>query len=457
MAVRLLDLALFRVGSESYTRDNGSFGLATVRRDHVRTSGDLVRFDYRAKSGQRRIQEVADAEIAPIVRTLKRRHDGNPELLAYRNGSGWRDVRSEDVNAYVKELAGDGFTAKDFRTWHGTVFAAVALAAGGEVPAAQAARRRRITAAVKEVAAELGNTPAVARASYVDPRLLDRYEEGVTITPRLAETGRRRSRRSRVPRRGRGRRPRAPGERFPPARRRLSAPFARLAEREQQSLRRGWRSAGCACPRPRSKSPRPTTVTCSCACSTRHWTRSTDAEIPFLLIGGIGSAVYGRDQGTRDIDVFVRPETARKVLDVLRERGFETKEVAERWLSKAIKHGVLVDVIFRSSRDILLGDEMFERAEVMPFRGRMVRIAPPEDLIVMKACAMSEDTSRYWYDAVSIIAHTELDWDYLVERARQHGARRMLSLLLFATSLDIVVPSEPIETLHDAIGTGRPA
>ena len=181
------------------------------------------------------------------------------------------------------------------------------------------------------------------------------------------------------------------------------------------------------------------------------------AGIPFLLIGGVGSAVYGRDQGTRDIDVFVRPETARKVLEVLRARGFDTKEVAERWLSKAIKHGVLVDVIFRSSRDILLGEEMLARARVMPFRGRMVPIAPPEDLIVMKACAMSEDTSRYWYDAVSIIAHTELDWDYLVARAREHGARRLLSLLLFATSLDIVVPSEPIETLHEAIGRGRHA
>ena len=181
------------------------------------------------------------------------------------------------------------------------------------------------------------------------------------------------------------------------------------------------------------------------------------AGIPFLLIGGVGSAVYGRDQGTRDIDVFVRPETARRVLEVLGAGGFDTKEVAERWLSKAIKHGVLVDVIFRSSRDILLGDEMLARARVMPFRGRMVPIAPPEDLIVMKACAMSEDTSRYWYDAVSIIAHTELDWDYLVARAREHGARRLLSLLLFATSLDIVVPSEPIETLHEAIGRGRHA
>lgn len=185
-AVRLLDLGLFRVGSESYARANGSFGLATIRRDHVRTSGDAVRFDYRAKSGQRRVQEIHDADVVRVVRTLKRRRDDNPELLAYRNGAGWRDVRSEDVNAYVKELAGNGFSAKDFRTWHGTLVAAVALAASGEVPEAATARRRRVAEAVKEVAAELGNTPAVARASYIDPRLLDRYEEGVTIREALA-------------------------------------------------------------------------------------------------------------------------------------------------------------------------------------------------------------------------------------------------------------------------------
>jgi DNA topoisomerase IB len=187
VAVRLLDLALFRVGSESYTRDHGSFGLATVRRDQVRTSGDVVRFDYRAKSGQRRIHEVRDAELAPIVRTLKRRRDDHAELLAYRGGAGWHDVRSEDVNAYVKELAGEGYSAKDFRTWHGTLFAAVALAVGGEVPGTQAARRRRISEAVKQVALELGNTPSVARASYIDPRLLDRYEEGFTIGGALAD------------------------------------------------------------------------------------------------------------------------------------------------------------------------------------------------------------------------------------------------------------------------------
>jgi predicted nucleotidyltransferase len=181
------------------------------------------------------------------------------------------------------------------------------------------------------------------------------------------------------------------------------------------------------------------------------------ARIPFLFIGGIGSAVYGRDQGTRDIDVFVRPETSRRVLDVLGRRGFETHEVYERWLSKAIKDGVLVDVIFRSSRDILLGEEMLERARTVLFRGRTIPVAPPEDLVVMKASAMSEDTSRYWYDAAAIIAATELDWDYLVARARQHGARRLLSLLLFATSIDIVVPSGPIDTLYEAIATGSPA
>jgi predicted nucleotidyltransferase len=176
-----------------------------------------------------------------------------------------------------------------------------------------------------------------------------------------------------------------------------------------------------------------------------------DAEIPFLLIGGVGSAVFGRDRGTRDIDLFVRPESARKVLDVLAERGFDTKVEYEHWLYKAFKQGVLVDVIFRSSRDILLGEEMLERSRVMPFRGREVPVAPPEDLVVMKAIATSEDTPRYWYDALAIIAQTELDWDYLVARAKQHGARRVLSLLLFADSIDLVVPPVPIDALYDAI------
>ncbi|HSJ50037.1 MAG TPA: nucleotidyltransferase [Actinomycetota bacterium] len=177
-----------------------------------------------------------------------------------------------------------------------------------------------------------------------------------------------------------------------------------------------------------------------------------DAGIPFLLIGGIGSAVFGRDRGTEDIDLFVRPENAPKVLEVLSERGFRTKVEYPHWLSKGFKHGVLVDVISRSSGDILLDEQMLARARSVRFRGRTVPVASPEDLVVMKAVAANEDTPRYWYDAVAIVAHTELDWGYLVERARRHGVRRILSLLLFADSLDLVVPRAPIEALYEATG-----
>jgi predicted nucleotidyltransferase len=182
-----------------------------------------------------------------------------------------------------------------------------------------------------------------------------------------------------------------------------------------------------------------------------------EAGIQFLLIGGVGSCVFGRDRGTRDIDVFVRPETAEDALAALAARGFRTKKEYEHWLYKAWKDDVLVDVIFRSSRDILLDQEMLDRARMVTFRGREVPVAPPEDLVVMKAIAASEDTPRYWYDAIAMIAQTELDWDYLVARARQRGARRILSLLLFADSVDLVVPPEPIEALFEAVGSRRPA
>jgi predicted nucleotidyltransferase len=182
-----------------------------------------------------------------------------------------------------------------------------------------------------------------------------------------------------------------------------------------------------------------------------------EAGIQFLLIGGVGSCVFGRDRGTSDIDVFVRPESAESALEALAARGFRTKREYEHWLYKGWKDDVLVDVIFRSSRDILLDQEMLDRARVETFRGREVPVAPPEDLVVMKAVAASEDTPRYWYDAIAIIGQTELDWDYLVARARQRGARRILSLLLFADSVDLVVPPEPIEALYEAVGSRRHA
>ena len=133
-AVRLLDRGFFRIGSEEYTEQNDSYGLATMRKSHVTlTAGCEMVFDYPAKSGQRRIQEVIDPEAGAIVAALKRRRGGGDELLAYKNGRRWHDLRSEEINAYIKAATGDDFSAKDFRTWNATVLAAVALAVSGEV------------------------------------------------------------------------------------------------------------------------------------------------------------------------------------------------------------------------------------------------------------------------------------------------------------------------------------
>ncbi|MGI9033812.1 MAG: DNA topoisomerase IB [Acidimicrobiales bacterium] len=181
-ATRLLDLGFFRIGTEGYAEENQTYGLATMHRSHVRLLGDgVVTFDYVAKSGKRRIQSVVDPEVYAVVEVLKRRRGGRPDLLAWKRGHSWVDVRSGDINDYVKEATGGDFTAKDFRTWNATVLAAVALAvsSGATSPTA---RKRAVTRAVKEVAHYLGNTPAVCRSSYIDPRVFDRYRAGETIT-----------------------------------------------------------------------------------------------------------------------------------------------------------------------------------------------------------------------------------------------------------------------------------
>ncbi len=178
-AVRLLDRGFFRIGSEAYAVTNESYGLATMRKEHVRLERDgTMVFDYPAKSGKRRVQAVVDPLVTEIVATLKRRRGGGPELLAYREGRRWKDVRSPDVNAYLKDATGDDFSAKDFRTWNATVLAAVALAVSGPAAAARTSRDRAITRAIRETAHYLGNTPAVCRASYIDPRVFDAYRGG---------------------------------------------------------------------------------------------------------------------------------------------------------------------------------------------------------------------------------------------------------------------------------------
>jgi DNA topoisomerase I len=191
-ATRLLDRGFFRVGGEDYAVTNNSYGLATMLKRHVRLNGDVLVFDYPAKHAKRRVQAVVDAPVADIVAQLKARSGGGPELLAYKEGRRWVDVRSEDINEYLKETTGEDISAKDFRTWGATVLAAMALAVSGEAAATKTGRKRAISRAVNEVAHYLGNTPAVARASYIDPRIFDHYRDGRTIAhalPRAAENG----------------------------------------------------------------------------------------------------------------------------------------------------------------------------------------------------------------------------------------------------------------------------
>ena len=188
-AVRLLDRGFFRIGTEGYAEQNQTYGLATMQKRHVALEEDgVLRFDYAAKGGKRRIQSIVDPEVYELVDALKRRRGGS-QLLAYRNGRAWVDVRSDEINEFIKEISREDFSAKDFRTWSATVIAAVALAVSGEVAETKTARKRAVTRAIQEVAHYLGNTPAVCRASYIDPRVFDRYHDGYTIGGALERLG----------------------------------------------------------------------------------------------------------------------------------------------------------------------------------------------------------------------------------------------------------------------------
>jgi DNA topoisomerase-1 len=184
-AVRLLDVGFFRIGSDDYAERNESYGLTTMLRRHVSIERDMLVFDFPAKSGQRRVQAITDADALEVVAELKRRRSGE-QLLAYRRDDRWIELEADEVNDYLKRFSGGDFSAKDFRTWNATVLAAVALAVDGYDAMTRAARERRVKAAIKTVAAYLGNTPAVCRASYVDPRVIDRYQSGATIAETLA-------------------------------------------------------------------------------------------------------------------------------------------------------------------------------------------------------------------------------------------------------------------------------
>lgn len=184
-AFRLLDQGLFRIGSEDYAVTNGSFGLATIRREHVAVRGAEIEFDFPAKSGQQGSVRIRDRVLVPTVQLMARRRGGGEELLAYRDGGRWRDITSADINEYLKALVGDDFSAKDLRTWHATVLASVLLAQRAQPNLSQTAEKRVVKSVMNDVADSLGNTPSVARSAYVDPRVVELFGQGTTLAPEV--------------------------------------------------------------------------------------------------------------------------------------------------------------------------------------------------------------------------------------------------------------------------------
>ncbi len=182
-----------------------------------------------------------------------------------------------------------------------------------------------------------------------------------------------------------------------------------------------------------------------------------DARIPYVLCGGLASSLLGRSRATDDIDLLVRSDDAERALEVLAEEGFETERTNPQWIFKATRGEITIDLMFWMKGGITLDDEMVERAGDGELAGRRLRVMPAEDLIVVKAIANDEQSTRHWHDALGMIAVRELDWPYLVTRAR-HGARRVLSLLTYAQADDLIVPNEAISALFGMVyGDGPPA
>jgi DNA topoisomerase IB len=180
--VRLIDLGLFRIGGERYAELDHHYGATTLLKQHVRLTRDGIMFDYIAKAGKQRTIVVRDGLVQPVIRALVRTDNGLDTLFCYQQGDRWHGLHSRDVSNYIAARSGGHFTAKEFRTWHATVLMALALASAGPSPS-ERSRKRVIAASVRQVADWLGDTPAVARGSYIDPRLISRYEEQGELPP----------------------------------------------------------------------------------------------------------------------------------------------------------------------------------------------------------------------------------------------------------------------------------
>jgi predicted nucleotidyltransferase len=175
-----------------------------------------------------------------------------------------------------------------------------------------------------------------------------------------------------------------------------------------------------------------------------------EAGIKYMFIGGIASGGLGRPRSTHDIDLFIRPEDAELTLRALSTRGFYTEKTDPTWLYKAFKENILVDVIFKSKGEIYLDAEMYQRMTSAEFHGKSLRLVAPEDLVIIKAAAHSEVTPSHWHDAIALLSYANIDWRYLIRRARR-APRRVLSLLLYAQSNDIWVPNYVIHELFNGI------
>ena len=173
-------------------------------------------------------------------------------------------------------------------------------------------------------------------------------------------------------------------------------------------------------------------------------------NIPYALIGGVAGKELGRPRVTHDIDLFIRPDDAEAVLHLLGQHGFETEKRDINWLYKAWKNDVLVDIIFRSCGDIYFEEEVRHHVRRIPIHGRLINAISPEDFIVIKAAAHREDNPHHWYDALSVLKQGNIDWDYLIKRAR-YCPRRILSQLIYAQSNDIAIPTDVIGKLYRQI------
>jgi len=174
-------------------------------------------------------------------------------------------------------------------------------------------------------------------------------------------------------------------------------------------------------------------------------------EIPYVVIGGIASALYGRPRSSDDLDILVAKPDAERTLEALAAAGFDTERTNDQWIYKAFRDGVQVDVIFWLKGDLYLDEEMLARANRIDVGGRPVPVIPPEDLIVVKVIVHDEQTPRHWGDALGLVANCDdLDWDYLIRRGRK-GARRLLALLVYAQSNDLLVSDDVVRKVFDVV------